>query len=298
MQNPASPAAQTGRTQLIRDDLDRSRRRGPLQHIQIPPCPELLAQLQQAMSLDEPDLGLVARIASSDVAMAATLLRIANGPLFKPVGLPCTTVGQAMTRIGLSESVAVMTGFLVEHAIPVNAPQLARFWQRSTKRAIAMTAIAQQLPGLSPDLAHSFGLFLHVGMPVLLQSVRGYAATMVEAAARIDRPYIATENANHKTDHAVVGALVARVWNLPPTLMAAIRLHHDFVALGHADIEPEVHTLVAAGLIAEHLMRRHEGLPEDADWAGHHAAAMDWLHVGWDELAHWEESINALFDAA
>ena len=296
MQNPVSPHAL--RTQQIRDDLDLSRRRGALQQIQIPPCPELLAQLQQAMGDGEPDLNLIARIASSDVAMAATLLRIANGPLFKPVGPPCTTVGQAMTRIGVNESVAVMTAFLARHAIPVNSPQLARFWERSTKRAIAMATIARELPGLSPDLAHSFGLFLHVGMPVLLQSVRGYAATMVEAAARIDRPYIATENANHKTDHAVVGALVVRVWNLPPLLMAAIRLHHDFAALGHADIDPEVHTLVAAGLIAEHLMRKHEGLPEDADWAGHHQAALDWLHIGWDELAHWEEAVGAQFDAA
>jgi HD-like signal output (HDOD) protein len=298
MQNPAPSHAPRGLTLQIRDDLDQSRRRGPLQQIQIPPCPELLAQLQQALSAPEPDLGLVGRIASSDVAMAATLLRIANGPLFKPVGLPCTTVGQAMNRIGLRESAAVMTGFLAQHAIPVNAPQLARFWQRSTKRAIAMATIAQQLPGLSPDLAHSFGLFLHVGMPVLLQSVRGYAATMVEAGARIDRPYIATENANHRTDHAVVGALVVRVWNLPPPLMAAIRLHHDFTALGHGDIEPEIHTLIAAGLIAEHLMRRHEGLPDDADWAGHHGAAMDWLQIGWDELAQWEEAVNAQLDAA
>ncbi|NCT85627.1 MAG: HDOD domain-containing protein [Comamonadaceae bacterium] len=296
MQNPAS--THVSRAQQIRDDLDQSRRRGPLQQIQIPPCPEQLAQLQQAMRDPEPDLGLIARIASSDVAMAATLLRIANGPLFKPVGLPCTTVGQAMNRIGLRESVAVMTGFLAQHAIPVNAPQLVRFWQRSTKRAIAMATIAQQLPGLSPDLAHSFGLFLHVGTPVLLQSVRGYASTMVEAGARIDRSYIATENANHKTDHAVVGALVVRVWNLAPPLIAAIRLHHDFTALGHGDIEPEIHTLIAAGLIAEHLMRRHEDLPEDADWAAHHAAAMDWLHIGWDELAQWEEAVYQQFDAA
>ena len=298
MQNPAPSHAPSARTQQIRDDLDQSRRRGPLQQIQIPPCPELLAQLQQAMSQPEPDLNLVSRIASSDVAMAATLLRIANGPLFKPVGLPCSNVGQAMTRIGLRESVAVMTGFLAQHAIPVNAPQLARFWERSAKRAIAMAIIAQQLPGLSPDLAHSFGLFLHVGMPVLMQSVRGYAATMVEAGARIDRPFIATENANHKTDHAVVGALVVRVWNLPPPLMAAIRLHHDFTSLGHDGIEPEIHTLMAAGLIAEHLMRRHEGLPEDADWAGHHQAAMQWLQIGWDELDQWEEAITAQFDAA
>ncbi len=296
--SPPLAAAPAGRTQQIRDDLDHARRHGPLQHIRIPPCPELLAALQQAMAAAEPDLDTIARIASSDVAMAATLLRNANGPLFRPAGLPCSTVGQAMNRIGLRESVAVMTGFLARHALPANLPQLARFWERSTKRAVAMATIAQQLPGLSPGLAHSFGLFLHVGTPVLLQSVRGYAATMVEAGARIDRSYIATENANHRTDHAVVGALVARVWNLPAPLMAAIRLHHDFASLGDGSVEPEVHTLVAAGLVAEHLMRRHEGLPEDADWAAHHAAALGWLQVGGDELALWEEAVNAQFDAS
>lgn len=274
-----------------------SRSRGTLKQIVIPPCPELLAQLQRAMSAAEPDLGEVARIAGSDVAMSATLLRTANSPLFKPEGPPCTTVGQAMTRIGLDETAAVMTGFLATNAIPVNSAQLARFWQRSTKRAIACAYIAGQLPGVSAGLAHSFGLFLHVGMPVLLQSVRGYASTMVEAGARIDRPYIATENANHRTDHAVVGALVMRAWNMAPELMAGIRLHHDFASLGAADIEPEVHTLVAAGLVAEHLMRRHEGLPEDADWAAHSAAALDWLQIEAADLEHWEDQLVSLLDA-
>ena len=254
-------------------------------------------QLQQAMSLPEPDLTAVARIASSDVAMSATLLRTANGPLFKPVGLPCTTLGQAMTRIGLRETAAVMTGFLTMNALPVNSPHLLRFWQRSSKRATAMAFIASKLPGLSPGLAHTFGLFLHVGMPVLLQSVRGYGSTMVEAAARIDRPFIGTENANHQTDHAVVGALVVRVWNMPAELMAAIRLHHDFGSLGHSSIDPEVHTLIAAGLVAEHLMRRHEGLPEDADWAANRVAVMDWLQISVDELEQWEDGLQALLDA-
>ena len=147
------------------------------------------------------------------------------------------------------------------------------------------------------DLAHTYGLFAHVGMPVMMQSLRGYGSTMVEAAARIDRSYIATENANHRTDHAVVGALVARVWQLAPEVMVAIRRHHDLDMLGDADTEPEAHTLVAAGLVAEHLMRRHEGLPPDADWAGHEVAALDWLHLAPGDLAQWEEELMPLLDA-
>jgi HD-like signal output (HDOD) protein len=283
-------------SEAIRAELDASRSKGDLRQVQIPPCPELLAQLQQAMGQAEPDLGVVSNIASQDVAMSAALIRLANGPLYKPVGPPCSTVGQAMTRLGLRETAQVLSRFLMQNAIPVNNRQLARFWERSAKRAAAMDFIAQQLPGMSRDLAHGFGLFLHVGMPVLLQSMKGYASTMVEANARIDRPFIATENANHRTDHAVVGALVVRVWNLPPLLMAAVRLHHDFSALGAKDVDPDVHALIAAGLIAEWLMRRHEGLSEDADWAANHAAAMAWLHLQWNDLEQWEESLGPIFD--
>lgn len=287
------------KTQSIRQELDQSRRSGPLRQILIPPCPELLQRLQAAMSAAEPDLNEVARIAASDVAMSATLLRTANSPLYKdPAGLPCSTVGQAMNRIGLEETAAVMTGFLLRNSIPVNSPHLTRFWERSTKRALAMAFIARQLPGLSPDLAHTYGLFCHVGMPVLLQSLRGYGSTMVEAAARIDRAFIATENANHKTDHAVAGALLIRAWNMAPELMVAIRLHHDFASLGDSAIEPEIHTLVAAGLIAEHLMRAHEGLPEDLDWAANRAAALDWLHIAPDDVEQWDEMLRPLLDEA
>lgn len=287
------------KTQSIRQELDQSRRNGPLRQILIPPCPELLQRLQAAMSAAEPDLNEVARIAASDVAMSATLLRTANSPLYKdPAGLPCSTVGQAMNRIGLEETAAVMTGFLLRNSIPVNSPHLTRFWERSTKRALAMAFIARQLPGLSPDLAHTYGLFCHVGMPVLLQSLRGYGSTMVEAAARIDRAFIATENANHKTDHAVAGALLIRAWNMAPELMVAIRLHHDFASLGDSAIEPEIHTLVAAGLIAEHLMRAHEGLPEDLDWAANRAAALDWLHIAPDDVEQWDEMLRPLLDEA
>lgn len=286
------------KSQSIRQELDQARQQGPLRHIVIPPCPELLRRLQQAMQEAEPDLNEVARIAASDVAMSATLLRTANSPLHLGDGQPCTTVGQAMTRLGLDETAAIMTGFLLRHGIPVNSPQLARFWERSAKRAVAMAFIARQLPGLSPDLAHTYGLFCHVGIPVLLQSVRGYGATMVEASARIDRPYIATENINHRTDHAVVGALLARAWNLAPSLMSAIRLHHDFASLGHSDIEPEIHTLIAAGMLAEQMMRRHEGLPEDADWAEHHEQALAWLHISRDDFEHWFDALSPLLDEA
>jgi HD-like signal output (HDOD) protein len=285
------------RTAAIQQELDQARKRGPLQHIVIPPCPELLTRLQQAMALAEPDLNEVARIASSDVAMSATLLRCANGPLYGG-GQPVQSIGQAMNRLGLSETASILTGFLAQNAIRVTSPHLQGFWELASRRAAAMAFIAKRLPGMSADLAYTYGLFCHVGMPVMMQSVKGYVGTMVEAKARIDRSFVATENANHQTDHAVVGALVARAWRLSPTLMAAIRLHHDLNALGDRFTEPEVHTLVAAGLLADHLLRHQEGRPPESDWTAHGQKALDWLQVSADELALWEDEVMETLDIA
>ena len=278
------------RVAAIEQEIDAARRNGPLRQIVVPPCPELLSRLQQALAEAEPDLNAVARIANADVAMAATLIRNANGAMFAGAS-PVASAGQAMNRLGLRQTSALMTGFLARNALPVRSPQLTGFWEQSTRRAQALAWIAGQLPGLSADLAYSYGLFSHVGLPVLMQSVRGYAATMMEARARRDRSFIETENANHRTDHAVVGALTARAWKLAPAVMAAIRLHHSLESLGSADTEPEVHTLVAAGLVADFLLARQAGLSPDPEWEPFGAAARDWLDVSADDLSHWGEAL-------
>jgi HD-like signal output (HDOD) protein len=127
--------------------------------------------------------------------------------------------------------------------------------------------------------------------------VRGYSGTLMEARARLDRPFVATENANHRTDHAVVGALVARTWRLSPTVMAAIRLHHDLAALGDPGTEPEVHTLVAAGLLADRLLRQRDGLDPEADWVQHGEAALAWLQLSSDDVADFTQDLLAGLDA-
>lgn len=287
----------TRRIDAIARELDHARTRGALRQILIPPCPERLARLRQALAAAEPDLGEVARIAGSDVAMSATLIRSASGAAFAAFA-PAQTVGQAMTRLGLEQTAAVMTGFLTRRALPANSRHLARFWERSTQRAVALDFLARQLPGLSPDLAYTFGLFSHVGMPVMLQSLSGYGSTIVEGLARRDRSFVETENACHRTDHAVVGALVARVWGLAPAVMAAVRLHHDLDVLGSGSADPEVQTLVAAGVVAEQLMRRYEGLDPDLDWAAYAEPVLAWLQVCRDDIEIWEEALAPLLEAA
>lgn len=276
--------------------LDLARRSGPVRDIVIPPCPELLVQLQDATAAGDPDPETIARIASADVAMAAALMRQANSPLY---GLqqPVSTVGQALNVLGMKPAVKLLSGFLTRHALQVHSPLLAHFWETSTRRAIACEHIGQQLYGMDPGLSYTFGLFCHVGMPVMMAGVKGYGSTLTEAMARLDRSFTQTENANHRTDHAVVGAIVARTWRLPLDVAVAIRLHHDFTCLTDSGLGDTERRLVAMGLIADHLVHQHEGLPPLREWQRFGPACLGFLEVGEGEVNGWVDELHPAFEA-
>lgn len=276
-------------------ELDQARSAGPVRDIVIPPCPELLAALQAETRKADPDPAEIARIAGSDVAMAAALLRTANSPLYARAR-PANTVGEAVAMLGMGQAVAILTGFLTRRAIRINSPLVEHFWETSTRRSLAMGYIARQLYGMNPEVAQTCGLFMHVGIPVMLQGVRGYAGTLAEAMARQDRSFTDTENAVHRTDHAVVGAIVAKTWHLPPVVSFAVRLHHDFTILADPKVPPEIRSLVAIAAVAEHLVADFEGVQPQREWEQHGAACLTCLQIDQSEVDHWVDALHPVFE--
>jgi len=284
------------RTSINTDrELDQALSSGPLRDIVIPSCPELLVALRSEMNQADPDPHVIAEIAGRDVAMAASLIRTANSPFYARAST-VNSVGQALGLLGVRSSERLLTAFLMRNAI--RTPLLEHFWETSTRRALAMAYIARQLYDVDAELAHTCGLFCHVGIPILMQGVRGYAGTLAEALARQDRSFTDTENAAHKTDHAVVGALVARTWRFSPVLYQAVRLHHDFTVLNDARIDSKVRTLVAVALVAEHLVHDFEGIARHPEWHQHGADCLAALQVQPDELTQWADALIPAFQSA
>jgi len=283
------------KAQEINRELDLARDAGPVKDIIIPPCPQLLVQLQNELAQADPSPQRVAHIAGSDVAMAAALIKISNSSLFarrEPVG----SVDQAIAMLGVKPTAHVLTGFLLRNAIRINPTLIEHFWESSTRRSLAMAHIAGQMYGVDVDVAKTCGLFFHVGVPVMLQGVRGYSGTLVEAMARQDRTFIQTENAAHRTDHAVVGAIVARTWRLPTVIAYAVRLHHDFSVLSDGGVALEVRQLVAIAAIADHLVARHEGVKDQREWALHGSDCMAFLQIDAAEVETWVDALYAQFE--
>ncbi len=282
-------------TSPIDRELDHARQSGPVRTLNIPPCPELLTRLQAVMAEADPDWDAVAAIASADVAMAASLVRAANSPVYSR-GRGVDNVPQAMSLLGLRQTAVLLTQFLAARALPLNHPLLETFWLGSSRRALAMGYVARQLYGTSPDLAHTLGLFCDVGIPVMLQGLPGYAGTLVEARARMDRTHTLTEQIAHKTDHTIVGALVARTWGLPEDLKTAIRLHHEVEALEDRSIAEPVRVLLAATVLAEHLVHSHEGHPDAPEWIQRGGDCLRHLQIHEHELTHWQDALQPVFE--
>jgi HD-like signal output (HDOD) protein len=283
------------KAQEINRELDQARDSGPVKDIIIPPCPQLLVKLRHELDQADPDPQAVAAIAGSDVAMAAALIKISNSSLYARRE-PVNSVAQAVAMLGVKPTASVLTGFLLRNAIRINSNLIEHFWESSTRRSLAMAHIASQMYGVDVDVAKTCGLFFHVGIPVMLQGVRGYSGTLVEAMARQDRTFIQTENAAHRTDHAVVGAIVAKTWRLPAVIVYAVRMHHDFSVLTDARIALDVRQLVAIAAIADHLVARHEGVKIQREWDSHGAQCMQFLQIGESEVEGWVDTLYPAFE--
>lgn len=278
----------------IHRELDAARKRGPLKDIVIEPCPKLLLELRAVVRRIDAEPADVVAIASRDVAMAAAVIKVANSPLYARAR-SAATVADAVALLGMAHTVSILTGFLMRRSFAAQSPLIAHFWQSSSRRATAMGYIARQLLGVDAELAHTCGLFAHIALPVLLRALKGYEATWERAMGDSAQGFTAMENAAHDTDHAVVGAIVAKTWLLPEEIALAVRLHHDFTVLADASVPELVRKLVAMLLIAEHMVNCFEAGTPLAEWQHHGDACLALLDVQAHEIAVWSEALHAEF---
>jgi putative nucleotidyltransferase with HDIG domain len=184
---------------------------------------------------ERPSTGDVVRAIESDVALVIAVLRLANG-----VESP---------RRGQVESIVSAVEFVSPEsvrALATNAEtfeffERARTWDAAPERfrlhAVAVQRAADRLAAAS-GYAHRDRLLvaslLHdIGKLVLMHAYPGYPR-QVHGPARTPEERLHHERRELGVDHALVGGVLARRWNLPRSLASAIERHHAEDAQGDA----------------------------------------------------------------
>src|SRR3954452_13515323 len=184
---------------------------------------------------EHPSTGDVVRAIESDVALVIAVMRLANG-----VESP---------RRGAVESIVSAVEVLSPESVRALATntetfeffERARTWDAAPERfrlhAVAVQRASDRLASASSyphrDRLLVASLLHDVGKLVLMHAYPGYPR-QVHGPARTPEERLHHERRELGVDHALVGGVLARRWNLPRSLASAIERHHADDAQGDA----------------------------------------------------------------
>lgn len=274
--------------------MDNSVEDALLRSIRIPPRPSLLVDLQQELAEQDPSPRRIARIIGNDVGMSGALLKLANSPFFG-AARKAKSVEQAINFLGINHCAALLTGLLARQAVGDKDGSLNQFWETSARRAQALVFISRKLRIAPPDIAHTFGLFCDIGVPLLMERFEDYRDTFDRATKSAERKFTDIEDARHQTNHAAIGCLLARNWGLSPDVSWAILHHHDYEVLQDDNTDDAIRSLVSASVLAERGIQRYHGNRDSLEWEKGGALACQHLGVEEDEADDLLEELHETF---
>jgi len=230
--------------------------------IVIPPRPNIVTAILNERNQREPDQRKVAQLISTDVSLAAAVLKTINSPLY---GLTrkVSSIDQAVSMLGMNTVFTLVVGLALRNAVP--AKGLERFWDGATRTALITAHLAKLLGSVNKDEAHLFGLFQNCGIPLMMQRFPEYKETLRLGNNERDLAFTAIEDQLHNTNHAIVGNLLATNWNQSETMRDAIRLHHD-LDVYHSNLPPAVLNLIALGHLSGYIENAYSRLMGDHEW--------------------------------
>lgn len=249
----------------------------------IPPRPTILQDLAAETRRDDPDFHRIEQLILSDVGLSATLLKTINSPFY---GLrnKASSVKQAISMLGLATLTRVTSGMMLRKVFAsAGQTNMERFWDASAKVALTTSYIAKQLPGMNKDEAYTFGLFQDCGIPLLMQRFPDYKETLAVANQSVNQKFTDIEDERYNTNHATMGYLMTKSWNLPEVLSKAIRFHHDHALLAesHNGLPLESQNLIALALLAERAIQLTSGMSKSMEWLK--GGALVLAHLGISE---------------
>ena len=265
-----------------------------MRSIRIPPRPSLLVDLQRELAKADPSPRNMARIIGNDVGMSGALLKLANSPFFG-AARKAKSVEQAINFLGVDMCASTLTGLLARRAIDGQGADLSAFWEISMRRAQALMFTSRKLRIAPADIAHTFGLFCDIGVPLLMDRFADYATTYDDACDEPVRRFTEIEDERYSTNHAAIGCLLARNWGLSPDVSWAILLHHDYRVLDDPATDDAVRSLVALTLLAEKGIARFFGRTLSHEWEKGGELACQHLGLTEDEAADLLDELNEAF---
>jgi len=196
--------------------------------LNFPSPPAIAVQILNAVQKDDAALSELGEIISTDPALTAKMLKIANSGFFTCNG-EITNIKRAMSVLGTNIIKNIALSFVIAAELSGNGNtgfDYDDFWRCSVTAAVAAELLAKTLRHTDDDIFVT-ALLQDIGMLVIsLTKGDEYNALLKEARLTNDDPLI-REKDKYGFDHQQVGYALLMSWNLPDSISEPILYHHQ-----------------------------------------------------------------------
>lgn len=213
-------------------------------NLELPGFPDVVVRLHRALGDPRTAAKDIVRLISSEPALAARLVQLANSAAFKPGDRAASDLRTTVTLLGFNVVRSTATIFAMRQLeqqawlAPIR-PHLQRIWSDSTAVAAIAFVAARRVPGTRPDEALVTGLFHQLGGLYLL--------------TRAHKEGLALGSASEWADtigswQPAIGRAILETWGTPAHLCDAIEQQDSLLDGDPADL-PMLTRLLAVAKI-------------------------------------------------
>lgn len=186
----------------------------------LPSLPEVALKVRDTLDDENANTKAVAQVISTDAALSAKLIQVANSPLLRGSS-HIDSVDMAVTRMGNTTVRNTVNSLIVQQIFQpttdVTDKLFRDFWQHSTEVA----AISQALAGMAkvkPDQAMFAGLVHDIGALPIIK----YAEDIPEL---LENPSVLNEIIREL--HTTIGIALLSKWEFPQEIINVAAKHED-----------------------------------------------------------------------
>jgi putative nucleotidyltransferase with HDIG domain len=259
----------------------------------LPSMPSVVMEILDSFSNENLNINTLATKVSSDLVIAARVLRVANSSFFG-LSHQIGSISEAISILGFNNLRGIVTAASVINVFSSteNGLDMQAFWRHSIATAVYAKVLAKQI-GLNSETAFTAGLLHDIGKLVMSVYFPMTFARVNISEIRSTSDSLQAEKTAFGLDHAEIGGEVAKRWNFPVEIRDAISLHHTE---NNADEENVlVHVIYVANLFANAL--QNGGIRDE--YADALLAAVNVrLKINRDQLEALAKEAQQLYDGA
>lgn len=214
----------------------------------LPTLPVIALEINKMLASDRTSVNSLSRIIEKDQAIVSKLLKLVNSSFFG-VRSKVSSVKEAVVRLGFNSvrnvvvSVSIFESLTLDHSEDLHF-SLVDFWEHSIAVAVISRYLSEQTGIQDPDDCFVAGLLHDMGLIVI---ARCFPESLVNIMRKVKERSVSLYDAEKEVlpiRHNKIGEVVAKKWQLPPSVCDALKYHH---APNRSAVNPELLTLVYLG---------------------------------------------------